>query len=296
MRTTLRGGTNDITGVSTVSATSLSATGSISSGGNISATGDFTAANITATGTARGATVAATGNMSVAQDLAVASTLTANDARVVTETYAGGWFRSTGAKGWYSEKWGGGWYMSDSTWIRAFNDKSIYTGGEYKSLDQVSWTRTKAGEFVDLLNVNSRNAACASNGLVSREWDGGILYCKSGIWRSTSEVGDYVFLAHSSDQYLDRPATMHLLLLLLAAIVGIKQLTFKALLTEFKLPTSITMPQVTRVVLQSHLWFQHIRAGKLYLIQMVAQPVHSQHGNLIYEAVYAYSATRFHAT
>lgn len=193
MRTTLRGGTNDITGASTVSSTSLSTTGSISSGGNISATGDFTAANITATGTARGATVSATGNMSIAQDLAVGSTLTSNDARVVTETYAGGWFRSNGAKGWYSEKWGGGWYMSDSTWIRAFNDKSIYTGGEYKSLDQVSWTRTKAGEFVDLLNVNSRNAACASNGLVSREWDGGILYCKSGLWRSTAEVGDYVF-------------------------------------------------------------------------------------------------------
>lgn len=39
------------------------------------------------------------------------------------------WFRSEGNTGWYSENWGGGWYMNDSTWIRAYNNKNIYTGG-----------------------------------------------------------------------------------------------------------------------------------------------------------------------
>jgi hypothetical protein len=39
-----------------------------------------------------------------------------------------GWLRTVGHTGWYSESYGGGWYMTDSTWIRAFNNKQIYTG------------------------------------------------------------------------------------------------------------------------------------------------------------------------
>ena len=41
--------------------------------------------------------------------------------------YASSWFRSTGQTGWYSETYGGGWYMTDTTWLRAYNGKSIYT-------------------------------------------------------------------------------------------------------------------------------------------------------------------------
>lgn len=35
------------------------------------------------------------------------------------------WFRSEGNTGWYSQTYGGGWYMTDNTWIRAYNNKSI---------------------------------------------------------------------------------------------------------------------------------------------------------------------------
>lgn len=38
-----------------------------------------------------------------------------------------GWLRTVGHTGWYSESYGGGWHMTDSTWIRAFNNKQIYT-------------------------------------------------------------------------------------------------------------------------------------------------------------------------
>lgn len=41
----------------------------------------------------------------------------------------GGWFRSIGQTGWYSETYGGGWNMTDSTWLRAYNSKSIYSPG-----------------------------------------------------------------------------------------------------------------------------------------------------------------------
>jgi hypothetical protein len=40
----------------------------------------------------------------------------------------GGWIRTTGAGGWYSETYGGGWNMSDTTWLRSYGDKNIWTG------------------------------------------------------------------------------------------------------------------------------------------------------------------------
>lgn len=39
-----------------------------------------------------------------------------------------GWLRTVGATGWYNETYYGGWYMTDSTWLRAYNNKQIYTG------------------------------------------------------------------------------------------------------------------------------------------------------------------------
>lgn len=39
------------------------------------------------------------------------------------------WVRTVGSTGWYNETYGGGWYMSDTTWIRAYNNKSVHTGG-----------------------------------------------------------------------------------------------------------------------------------------------------------------------
>jgi len=35
--------------------------------------------------------------------------------------------------GLYFEKWGGGWFMEDDYWIRAHNNKSVYTGGKIKA-------------------------------------------------------------------------------------------------------------------------------------------------------------------
>ena len=43
--------------------------------------------------------------------------------------YAPNWFRATGDSGFYFENHGGGWYMIDDTWIRAYNNKNIYTPG-----------------------------------------------------------------------------------------------------------------------------------------------------------------------
>ena len=38
------------------------------------------------------------------------------------------WIATTGASGWINDTYGGGIYMTDSTWVRTYNNKSIYTG------------------------------------------------------------------------------------------------------------------------------------------------------------------------
>lgn len=46
----------------------------------------------------------------------------------VSDIYSQSWVRTVGTTGWYSESYGGGWHMTDSTWIRAYNNKQIFTG------------------------------------------------------------------------------------------------------------------------------------------------------------------------
>ena len=42
---------------------------------------------------------------------------------------ADSWLRTRGATGWYSETYGGGWYMTDTTWVRSYSNKNVFTGG-----------------------------------------------------------------------------------------------------------------------------------------------------------------------
>ena len=41
------------------------------------------------------------------------------------------WIRTTGNTGWFNESYGGGWYMIDSTYIRAYNGKMVYSSGRF---------------------------------------------------------------------------------------------------------------------------------------------------------------------
>ncbi len=51
-----------------------------------------------------------------ATDYVYAASFNAND-----------WFRSTGSTGWYNASYAGGIYMIDSTWVRTYASKGIYT-------------------------------------------------------------------------------------------------------------------------------------------------------------------------
>lgn len=55
------------------------------------------------------------------------STLNANGRVTCADVYSSSWLRTVGQTGWYSESYGGGWHMTDSTWIRAYHNKQIYT-------------------------------------------------------------------------------------------------------------------------------------------------------------------------
>lgn len=128
-----------------------------------------------------------------------APTVTANDlnaqtTRTAGETYTGGWYRTTGDTGWYSEKHNGGLYMSDSQWIRSFNDKGIYTGGQVQAGSIQSNGpivaqgtlqangRATLGEFLKIEGRGTAGAWCAETGLVALDTAGGILTCQNNVW------------------------------------------------------------------------------------------------------------------
>ena len=56
----------------------------------------------------------------------VGNTSTASYALNTASFICDSWIRSKGATGWYNETYGGGWYMTDTTWIRNYNNKSLY--------------------------------------------------------------------------------------------------------------------------------------------------------------------------
>ncbi len=50
------------------------------------------------------------------------------DGKTVIDDGAG-WHRSEGQTGWYSQTYGGGIYMTDTTWVKVYNNKSFYVVG-----------------------------------------------------------------------------------------------------------------------------------------------------------------------
>lgn len=61
--------------------------------------------------------------------------------------YASNWFRSTGSTGWYSQTYGGGWHMTDTTYIRAYNNKRVYNANTSQYAFYTSGGMTATGGF-----------------------------------------------------------------------------------------------------------------------------------------------------
>lgn len=110
------------------------------------------------------------------------SLATSSDANVGGEVYSGGWFRTRGTNGWYNEAFNGGWYMSDTTWVRSYADKNVYTGGEMQATTVRANTRTVTGDLV-INAIGAVGGGCAV-GSFSRDTSGNLLSCVNGAWKS----------------------------------------------------------------------------------------------------------------
>ena len=58
---------------------------------------------------------------------------TGYDSGVVGSVSCSGWFRSNGSTGWFNASYGGGIYMTDSTWVRVYNNKKFYNQNTIES-------------------------------------------------------------------------------------------------------------------------------------------------------------------
>lgn len=81
---------------------------------------------------------------------------------------AGGWFRTSGDDGWVNDKYGGGWYMADETWIRAYNNKNIFTGGSLKVSTQI----LSEGDIIahNVIKAGGEFAASRSTSTGTHNW------------------------------------------------------------------------------------------------------------------------------
>lgn len=97
--------------------------------------------------------------------------------------YTSNWFRSTGNTGWYSQTHRGGWYMTDSTYIRAYGDKRVYTanpeqyafytaggmtavkGFWHSAVNSNSYVLLAGGSYKNLSDFAKGNAGSATKGV-----------------------------------------------------------------------------------------------------------------------------------
>ena len=81
------------------------------------------------------------------------------------------WFRSSGNTGWYNTTYRGGWYMSDTSWIRTYNNVGIHTGQIYADssirMSSIRLERTNEINSSDDLFINygsSTNVSLCNGG------------------------------------------------------------------------------------------------------------------------------------
>jgi type II secretory pathway pseudopilin PulG len=96
------------------------------------------------------------------------------------------WFRSYGTTGWYNETYGGGWYMADGTWLRAYSNKSIYTGGNIQADGTVQAGAVNAGSVVS--NHYAPEGWGCTPGAIG-QYNGSTMSCVDGVWKKADGGG-----------------------------------------------------------------------------------------------------------
>jgi hypothetical protein len=114
--------------------------------------------------------------------------------------YTSNWFRSTGQTGWYSQTYGGGWYMTDTTYIRAYNNKSVYTGGTIWAAGRIKGTANyKEAAYTGVRTASSSYSAAATATLSNVAANSSVLLMVTGSFNpSTSNTYVNVYIARGT--------------------------------------------------------------------------------------------------
>jgi hypothetical protein len=93
------------------------------------------------------------------------------------------WLRTTGNTGWYSATYDGGWWMTDTLWIRAYNDKGIYTKGQISCSGNMS---TSANMYANEYCFNGLPASVTTQS--DGSWD---FWFSPNGWRMHFDGGNH---------------------------------------------------------------------------------------------------------
>jgi len=117
------------------------------------------------------------------------------------------WFRSNGSTGWYNGDYGGGIYMSDTSWVRVYNNKLFYCQNYIQSDSSI-----RGPIFYDSEDTTYYVNPNSSSKLISLGIGGGTsnptsLYIKSysGVSDGTTQIHKYYGTSASPSESLDWP-------------------------------------------------------------------------------------------
>ena len=134
------------------------------------------------------------------------------------------WIRTKGSTGWYNEDYGGGWYMSDTTYVRAYNSKRIYTANseQYSVYTEGGFCTTRGGAVFSIyysgawrdiihnhgngnVSIDGASGSLFLSYYAGYTYFGGGTYCidRSGYFNGTSAAANQIYVTGSSGtQYL----------------------------------------------------------------------------------------------
>lgn len=105
------------------------------------------------------------------------------------DIHTNAWIRSTGNVGWYSQSYGGGWYMTDSTYIRAYGGKKVYSGNGYLAPYSGSTWITMATR-ANIIDGDQNQSTDSAHALYRVKTSGGHAVVFGGLY---NDVGFYGF-------------------------------------------------------------------------------------------------------
>ena len=121
------------------------------------------------------------------------------------------WFRATGNTGLYFQTHGGGFHMTDSTWVRTYNSKNLYTAGETRTNGSFSSDASRQrGSYGDItVGSNGRQGGWGGIEFVSPEDQTFMVYTDqySGMYRNNTTwnwLWNYSTLQVPSDERYKR--------------------------------------------------------------------------------------------